>query len=234
MSTVAETATLAHGYTMAEINRIAGVVVSKDHYSRPLDYDDRIACAWHAVVEALYTAERPPVFGELYVAGLQALSAEMSKYRQLHGVAKEGLAPRFQVYWRPTHVERTDGFSDRLVEKMALHDVLGLLTDRQYEAVSTLAAFDNDRRAAADALGIKYDAFNMRINDARKRINAVWYDGETPPKRRSSSDDACAAGHNRAEHGLKREGKWVCRKCDSARRRRIAARDGWRPTKAAT
>lgn len=234
MTTIAQTATLAHGYTMADIDRIAAVAVRKDWYSKGLmTHDERIECAWDAVVATLYAAEEWPPFFQLLTAGVRALSSEAVATRKFYGMTKEGLAPRHIAYWLPIHRTPTDGFSDHLVEKMALREVLGVLTDLQYEAIATLAAFDNRADLAADSLGVKRSTFQMRVHDARKRINAVWYDGETPPKGRAAHGaDKCRAGHSRAEYGVQRQGKWTCRACNRTARRRKAAKHGWPGTKA--
>jgi len=44
---------------------------------------------------------------------------------------------------------------------------------------AALATF-NTYQAAADALGVQYQAFARRIRMARRRFFALWHEGETP------------------------------------------------------
>ena len=108
----------------------------------------------------------------------------------------------------------------------ALRDALAVLTAEQYEALATLAAFDNDVAAAAEALGMKYHGFYYRVLSGRNKIKAVWFGDETPVTSLLTGE-TCRVGHSRAEHGIYREdaGVWACRVCNrNAARRRSANR----------
>lgn len=224
MSVIAETAELVWGYTMADVDRAARVAVRKHDYSRSLDDEDRADCAWHAVVTELYSRDDPPTFHDLLQAAFTALSREVSEHRRHHGITAEGMAPKFERYWLPVKFERTDGFSDRICETIALRDALGVLTGDQYEALSTLAAFDNAAGAAAEALGLKYHGFMYRVYSGREKIKAVWFDEETPVVSKATGD-TCRVGHARGEHGRRLpDGRWECVRCKRAASRRRAAR----------
>lgn len=227
MTTIAETAELAWGYTMADINRAAGISVSKHRFSAGLDFDDRLACAWYGVVVELYSRDDPPTFHELLRAGLDALGEENGAYRRHHGRPNEDGEPttKFLRYWLPVQRQKhytDDGFSERLCENLALHDALAVLTPNQYEALSTLAAFDNVGARAAEALGMEYKQFMHLIYRGRAAVKEVWYGDETPPKR--PFGNTCKSGHSRAEHGRQRpsDGAWVCAECNRASGRKSA------------
>ncbi|HEY0889649.1 MAG TPA: hypothetical protein VGE38_08575 [Nocardioides sp.] len=211
---------------MGDLNRMARMAVRRHGLSHSLDYDDRLATAWHGIVDELFVSPEFPAQYRLVVAGLRELDKMVSEHRHHHGLADAGQpAPKFDRYWRPISKQRTDdGFSDHLLEILALPRVLSVLTPDQYEAIVTLAAFDNVVADAAAALGMKYHGFYYRVLSARAKIRAVWFDDETPPQAKKAGE-TCRSGHNRAEHGVqKAAGVWECRRCKrSAERRRRAA-----------
>lgn len=228
---VAHQATLVHGWTLADVNRAAGIAVSKHRFSASIDFEDRIDCAWHGVVVELYTRADPPTFHELLRAGIDELNKELGNYRKQYGRPDEDgpTTPNFRRYWLPPIRQKhwcDDGFSERLCEHIALRDALAVLTPEHYEAIVTLAAFDNVGARAAEALGMDYKVFMSRIYRARKAMAKVWYDDETPPPRNPHGPDTCMRGHSRAEHGKRRpsDGVWVCLECDRASCRRAARR----------
>lgn len=230
MTTIAETATLAHGYTMADIERIAWHAVGKHFYSATMDNSDRYDCAWHEIVLELYSTDDPPTVHELFRAAYGALNREVKAHQRHHGRPMDDhCAPNFNRYWLPIKYGRTDGFSERIVETMALYDALGMLSGDQYEALSTLAAFENAGKPAAEALGLKYSTFMQRVYAGREVIKQVWFGDETPPSRKVGQ--TCKSGHPRAEYGKQRtNGVWECLQCRrladrrASRRRREAAR----------
>jgi len=229
MSTVAETATLAWGYTMADIERLANRAVGRHGLSHRMDYSDRHDVAWHAIVEELYTTPELPAPYRLITAGLRALDREISDYRHHHGIITDGFAPKYERYWRPVTHPQTDGFTDRLIEVLALPAALSVLSPEQYEAIVTLAAFDNAMQDAADAVGMKYHGFYYRVQAARAKIKEVWFEEETPvgskPTAPHSDAGTCRSGHPRAEHGRQLpSGIWECRTCKNAAARRRRAR----------
>lgn len=241
MTNIAETAELVWGYSMADINRIARIAVSKHRYSHALDWDDRLAAAWHGIVVELYGRSDPPTFTELLHCGIDEIGRDHAARNQLLGRpnADGQSSVSFVRYWgvrpsstplSPKRISFDDGFSEQLCEHMALHDVLGVLTGLQYEALVALAAFDNDGPRAARSLGIKMTQFNNRLFQARVAIKRAWFDDETPPKRQTGT--TCRSGHSRAKHGQYRpsDKSWHCLECkrrtsrNLMRQRREAAR----------
>jgi hypothetical protein len=229
--TVAETATLAHGYTMAEIDRLSDVAVAmagRMYRGTMLDATDRKEAAWFGIVDMLYSATSYPDGYTLIQAGTAAIRTETNQAFRHGGVDKNSGADaaNFAKYWLP--VTRPSGdFTDGIVERMALPPVLGVLTAPEYEAIAALATYGS-QKAGAEALGIQAGAFSGRIQRARRRIVEVWLEHETPANtaRRSTSDEQCAYGHDRAEHGYKdpKKGWWRCRVCVRNGQRRHRAR----------
>lgn len=242
MSDVAEIATVVHGYSMADINRIARMAVSKHRFSQSLNWDDRMASAWHGIVVELCERQDPPTFTELLHAGINEIAHDQDRRDQFLGRpdADGQSSPNFTRYWgerpstlRPLSKRRLsfdDGFSERLCENLSLVNVLTVLTPDQYEAIVTLAVFDNDGPRAAENLGLTRKAFQHRLYTGRAAIKKAWFDDETPPKRQAGV--TCKSGHLRSKHGLYREKyrQWTCLECKRAaqrkreRRERAAAR----------
>lgn len=237
MSAIAQTATLVHGFTMADVDRAAHIAAAKMAWINAIDREEREQTAWHGVVEYLYdcgcgfgVCNRPAgvTFHELLFAGMDAIRTELGNTLRHHGQRPDPAggyedAPNFLKYWLPVRKSKywdDDGFSDHLCEKMALATALATLTPRQYEAIATLAAFDNDAGAAAAALGAKYHAFMYHVYTARRRIAQVWFEDEQPPTSKPTGE-TCRVGHSRAEHGVQKpDGAWTCRACKRASDRR--------------
>jgi hypothetical protein len=229
---------------MADVQRAAEIAAHKTSYML-LDHEERMDTAWHGVVEYLYACgcgigmcNRPAgvTFYDLLFAGMRAVSNaadDLARHHGRKGVDGDHYTPRFTQYWLPPRKDKyrdADGFSEHLCERLALRDVLGLLTGGQYEALVTLAAYDNAGVEAAEALGSNYKTFMNQVLNARKRIKEAWFEDETPPAPKKAGE-TCTSGHSRAEHGKQRStGKWACMKCDRiARTRKYHATKGGRP-----
>jgi hypothetical protein len=154
-----------------------------------------------------------------------------------YGVDGAPTMPRFVQFWSspvvPSHEER-------IVERIAVHQVLGTLTDVYRDAITALAIGDDYMRAA-DLLGIKYPALTQRLITARRQLLALWHEGETPhrSKRVDRRVEAhgqqlathCGNGHEwtpentRIANAMLRgkpQRRRFCRECERARGRRRA------------
>lgn len=235
MSAVAETAELVWGYTMGRIDRIANRAAMKGasrFASRYISYDEAREEAWQGIVDLLYLVPEKPSEWSLTEAGVRAVGERFRTdlrdqgRRQARG--PEGGyedSPRFHAYWVHIVGAKPD-WTDAVIERMALPRVLSTLTPAQYEAVAALAAHGTMAKAA-NALNIDYAALKHRVQAARKRALAVWFEGETPPGA-TKADPAlqCRYGHSRRDHGFRRDtdGVWVCRLCLRSAQRRYNRR----------
>lgn len=222
MSFVAETATLVHGFTMADVERASRTAASRAQTSSHLSWNERYDIAWMAIVEAIYDSDGPPEEG-LTKVGLRAVGAEGTALLRQHGLGanrgEDEFTPRFTAYW----IRRPDtDFTDKIVERLSLPQVLSTLTPLQYEALAALAVYGS-QKAAAEALGVEITVFYNRTRKARSRAIAAWFGDETPRAPVAHSGDACQAGHSRSEWSVVLASGIVgCRKCNrnAARRRR--------------
>lgn len=223
MSTIAATAELVWGYTMADIDRIAWVAVRKRAFGQKvlIDEEERYNLAWEAIVDCLYSwpyTSGSPEFHDLFRAGLHAVTRADSGYHRHFGIATPSSPPvNFTKFW--VTICRSDGthsdFTDKLCETIALPRALAVLSLDEYEAIVTLAAFNNSATAAAKALGVNYKTFTKRVRKARSAILEVWFEGETPVRSKPNSGPQCRAGHPRAKDGIRTpKGDWRCRRCE--------------------
>lgn len=180
--------TLRHGYTLDDLNRIARtVVVANAQWWRGADRHDQVGIAFSAVAEHLYLADGAPTERELHAAGTRALVEDVKAYRHHHGLRDgghglTGEAPRFAAFW---YEPPADPWEDRLLDRIAVAQIMPTLDEPLMQAIAALAALD-DYALAADALDLKYPTLTARINRGRKAFRQHWYAPETAPATRGT------------------------------------------------
>lgn len=248
MSLVADTATLVHGYTMAEIERCKHTAI-RQHPSTVLPPEDKHEIAWHSIVDELYRSRTRPdwwVLVQSGVDGLRHATRQELKHRGFNEKTGD-VRQKFMAYWgetfdwseagdqapaRTNARVRPPDFTESMIEIMALPQVLALLTGDQYQALVDLAAHGSVK-AAAGASGISPALLSKRVNQARETIKIAWFEPDAPPAGRKGIDldFICLNGHLRSEHSVRdARGLWKCRRCLSERDRRVRAR-GDRPSR---
>lgn len=228
MTSVAETATLVHGFTMADVDRASGIAANL-HRTSYWSYDDRYETAWMAIVEHLYAnAELPD--RDLVRVGNAAISKARNDELRHHGVDRYGEpAAKAERYWRAVAGE--EPFADRVTERVALRQALATLTADEYEALVALASL-GDQASAYNYLGVSRAQFQRRLRSARQKVNIVWVAPETPRDLSENKGDGCCKyGHPLEGDNLyiSSEGRQRCRTCrrrdaTAGTRRRMAKR----------
>lgn len=169
-----------HGYTLAAIDDAARSVLRIDRWYAG-DTDERYAAIWHAITEHLLVADEPPTRRELLNIGQHAANRYVHSEMHHHGrdATNTGQAmPGFERYWATSPSPSPEPL---IVDRLALRQVLPLLTERQTQALMALAAYE-DYSVAAAVIGSTYNTYCTLIRQARERIFKAWHQGETAPK----------------------------------------------------
>lgn len=223
MTTIAETATLRGGFTMADVDRLAKVAAYR--HGGATDYEDRYDAAWFGIVSELY-GEGEPTERDLLWAGIRAVQENADERNQAQGRSRRhgyeyGSGPAFGKFWNDRVV--TPSHEDGVVEKAALAQALATLTPEQYEALAAAAVCDT-LHAATEALSLTPDVFLRRYYAAREQIRALWHEGETPRVPRATAD-MCGSNHPREVHGrVGPTGHRYCQECQRLAKARRRAR----------
>lgn len=180
------TTDIRHGYTLADLDRLARAAITRNPWYRAADADERYAVAWHTIAEHLYTADQPPAAHDLIRAAWRAADAHTMRTGEErgHGRARgEHYAgrtdmPRWHAYWE-TVTRHAASPEEPVVERLALAQIWPRLTLAHQQALTALAAH-GDYQAAADAVGASRATFYARVRHARAAVLALWWEGETP------------------------------------------------------
>ena len=179
---------LAHGYTVADADRLARQAARASRWAFPL-FAERRDLAWFAIVEhlltAVDTAEGAPEFWDLVHLGENAITAHVEREGRYRGVylAQSGVPlgtsmPRFWRYWTSAS-QPTSSPEAVIIEATALVQIWPRLTRSHQRVLIALAAYD-DYQQAADSLGKPYHSFVCTISTARQQFLRLWHQHETP------------------------------------------------------
>lgn len=176
-----------HGYTMADIDRIARL--STHLGTMAIYYHDRRDEAWSAIVEYLYAADQWVAEHDLVWIGRKAIYDLIASDRQGRGYYRvrtdgtahgAGSSPAFATFWEALNRPARSP-EHHVVERMALWQILPKLRAHERAALIALATHDTYQDAAA-ALGVGYPSFKSQIARARRRFLALWHEGEEPSR----------------------------------------------------
>lgn len=177
---------LWHGYTLADIDRLARTAATHAYGGRILDPTDRYHAAWTAIVETLCTATKPPTGRDLAVLGMHAVSAAAQDHRQTWGMGKAGTAdggvgarPRFQSYWGR---QVTPSPEDSVVDRLALRQIWPRLSRTDQRALYAHVVHHGDHLEAAASLGWTFETYRTYLKHARAAYRTLWHEHETPSR----------------------------------------------------
>lgn len=172
---------LAHGYTLADLNRLAVHTVTRDVWHYGMSFPDRVEIAWSAMAETLYTHPQPPHVSTLMAAAQTHIRQRVQSDRASHGISNQDAhspAPNFHRYWCNHHTASPE---NPVVERTALHQIWPRLAPRHRDVLTALAAH-GDYTTAAASLAMTYTTFRATVADARKRFLRLWHEGEQPSR----------------------------------------------------
>lgn len=172
-----------HGYTMADIHRMAQLAANTS-WARGGDYIDRFEAAWHAIVEALLTSVEVPDRHALVAVGQVGTRDDVRAEMRHRGANADdrssgyGVGKNFNRYWWQRHTVSPEA---RVVDAVALQQIWPRLTGQQRRDL-LLYATTGDLGAAAEAAGMQRQAYVLALNRARRAFRRLWHEGETPSR----------------------------------------------------
>ena len=195
-------------------------------WSQVLPMDERYEVAWGAIAEAAASNDQRMRYTGMIQIGKDAIDDEARDWSRHHGRSNRR---SFQAFWldRWELNAANTQFENRLVDELALAQVMAVLPSRMSTALIALAVA-GDLSGAAQLLGQHYDTVTRNVRDARRAVYAMWFEGQTPPSipidRRVESyqrprAEECPQGHELTADNIYRLGRTgrTCRTCQIAR-----------------
>lgn len=186
MNTTPTATSLWHGYSLADIDRLARLVIAVDRWSMEAGVSDRLDAVRFAITEHLLTAAAKPAKQDLVAVGRSASDRYVGDEMRYRGYDRRnisggrGALPGFQRFWQGNP---RMPWEERLTECMSLSQIWPQLTAVQQQAVWAFA-LTGDHVAAAALLDITFTAYTARLHKARTVFAALWHEHETPRRRR--------------------------------------------------
>lgn len=174
---------LLHGFRVSDLDRMVRVVMARG-FMQYIEPNDRYGHAFSAVAEALVTAEGQPSETDLVRAGMYEVGSVTRQVRHHHGVDPRnlhlglgGMKGHAKYWWLFIRGSDSD-IGERVVERVAVWQVLEVLVPYQRRAVVALADADGDYGVAAAGLGLSRGVFRTYMALARRNFKMYWlWDG---------------------------------------------------------
>jgi hypothetical protein len=221
---------LRHGYTVSQVRALSLAVVTRQTWYKSVDFDQRLEVAWHAIIEHIYAADKPPGTLDVYRAAERAVGRDIADMHRFYGHSATAsdryasTAGGFERYWRTT-ASPSPGHDTTVTERVAAAQIWPRLRPLNQQAIAALTDCE-DYGLAAEALGISRHHFTGRISVARRDFLRLWHEGETPSRpwahdrRASTGPDPLTAANSTIAARRRARGKT-----------RQPARGGGRPRK---
>lgn len=171
---------ILHGYTVANVTRIAYVALRAAAERGAHNLDEKRSIAVCAVITELHDHECDPGLSTLMRAAERAVqNATNSDWSNAGYNSKtKEFQKGFHPYWRPGVAKPLD---EAVTERVAVPQILAALTDRQRETVQALVEAEGSHQAAALLLGIRPNSVACNLRNVREAFRALWFEHETPP-----------------------------------------------------
>lgn len=172
---------LRYGYTLDDINELVKIAVLRDRgWYQGMDFRDRVEIAWSAALEHLYSCQTTPAEFDLIQAAWTAIRRQMESDISFNGrssIDASKPARNFYRFWSLLHDR---GHEDRVIDRVALWQIMAELSLIHRETLLVYAAHGNDLHRAAASLGIAASTFQVRVSRARRRFFKLWHQHEKP------------------------------------------------------
>lgn len=168
-----------HGYTVAAVARLAHASVYRA--ARSIDRaEDQRSVALCAIIHELHAHDCDP--GAVVLMKSAQRAVQNFTQRELSNEGYDHFRARplkgFVRYWRPG---ASAPFDERVTERVAIPQILGALTQRQYEVVQALVECGGDQKTAAVLLGVAPNTISNHLRRIRAEFLGLWFEHETPP-----------------------------------------------------
>ena len=221
---------LPHGFTLTELDVTAAKAAHTSPW-RQVAFRHRVDIAQFAILEHLYAADDRPGFWALVKAGQRGIHTYAVKELHHRGLVARTGAPggvpitRYWTYWQAL-AAATESHEDRIVEAVAVHQILSTLRPAYLRVIRALAEHD-DYTLAAESLGKARHGFITTLCIARRLCRELWHEHETPSK--IWGHDYRSAPTRRDHGGSKAITVTTVRRRRSARRRATQSGRDLRP-----
>ncbi|GAA0903134.1 hypothetical protein [Virgisporangium aurantiacum] len=211
---------LPHGFTITELDATAAKAAHTSPW-RQVAFRQRVDIAQFAILELLYAADDRPGFWILVKAGQRAIHSYAVKELHHRGLIARTGAPggvpitRYWTYWQAL-AAATESHEDRIVEAVAVHQILSTLRPAYLRVIRALADHD-DYSLAAESLNKARHGFITTLYIARRLCRELWHEHETPSQ--IWGHDHRSARTRREGHGSKSITVTTVRRRRSSRRR---------------
>src|ERR1051326_7923992 len=147
-----DTTPVRHGYTVADLSRIAGVCIRAAARRGVRDLDDKRAAAMCALIQHLHEVDCDPGSSALLRTAENAISNASDRYWANQGLNANTHEPQkgFPRFWNAGAAALLD---ERVTERVAVYQILAALPQRQDETIPALAAAAG--RAHPSARGVR-------------------------------------------------------------------------------
>jgi hypothetical protein len=172
-----------HGYTLANLERLARAAVARDFWNQGIHPADRFDLSFSAMAEYLYASDEPPAPADLLNAASAAVRQQAQGDRSAHGISSTDVykdARNFYRYWWQ-QFRCTPSPEDLVVDRTALWQIFPVLAPRYRNTLLALAAHGDHAKAAA-ALGYTRRTYECNLSEARRAFYLLWHEGEKPSR----------------------------------------------------
>lgn len=174
---------LRHGYSLADLERLAKISVTTDIWYQGMHPADRYELSLSAMAMHLYETDEPPTANELFRAASVAMRRQVQSDRSAHGISNTDVytaAPNFYRFWWE-QFQLAPSHEGRIVDRAALWQIFPVLA-RRHQAVLVSLAIHGDHDSAAAMLGITRATYNSYLSEARHAFLRLWHEGEQPSR----------------------------------------------------
>jgi hypothetical protein len=179
----APAAEVRHGYTLADLERLARIAVARDFWHQGMHPADRFDLSFSAMAECLYASDEPPASTDLLNAATTAVRQQAQSDRSAHGISSADVykdAWNFYRFWWE-QFRGTPSPEDLVVDRTALWQIFPVLAPRYRNTLLALAAHGDHAKAAA-ALGVTRKTYDGHLSEARRAFRLLWREGEQPSR----------------------------------------------------